>query len=166
MLQKVNRKYIFAVCILVLLDIGVKVIIQSFFMETKWLINDYLGFMPFLNQTQLSIFNNEMGLDISLSTLTVINFLIVIIAPFLMKRVEKREKLDKVLKLALFLIWIGAICSLIDKVFFGGSLDYLKVGSQIMDLKDIYLFTGIIIYFIMLIRIIISTKKNVKGNAE
>ncbi len=41
----------------------------------------------------------------------------------------------------------GTICSLIDKIFWGGSLDFLSIpGFFIFDLKDCYLTVGEILF--------------------
>ena len=46
-------------------------------------------------------------------------------------------------------IFIGAFCSLIDKLFYGGSLDFIGIGELfIADLKDIYINLGILFFII------------------
>ena len=47
----------------------------------------------------------------------------------------------------------GAICSLIDKIFWNGSLDYILVnGFFTFDLKDVYIniFNGVLILSLLL----------------
>ena len=49
----------------------------------------------------------------------------------------------------LFFIVAGALCSLIDKVFYGGSLDFIGISNLfIADIKDIYINLGLL-FFIM-----------------
>ena len=46
-------------------------------------------------------------------------------------------------------IFAGALCSLIDKVFYGGSLDFIGISDLfIADIKDIYINLGLL-FFIM-----------------
>ena len=46
-------------------------------------------------------------------------------------------------------IFAGALCSFIDKVFYGGSLDFIGISDLfIADLKDIYINIGLL-FFIM-----------------
>ena len=41
----------------------------------------------------------------------------------------------------------GALCSLIDKVFYGGSLDFIGISNLfIADIKDIYINLGILFF--------------------
>ena len=49
-------------------------------------------------------------------------------------------------------ILCGALCSLIDKVFYGGSLDFIGISNLfIADIKDIYInLRFIIFYYVML----------------
>lgn len=55
------------------------------------------------------------------------------------------------------LAFAGSICSLIDKLFWGGSLDYILFkGLFIFDLKDIYL---TIIELVLIISLITNYKK-------
>ena len=53
--------------------------------------------------------------------------------------------------MAFLFILSGALCSLIDKTFYGGSLDFIGISNLfIADIKDIYINLGIL-FFIMLI---------------
>ena len=46
-------------------------------------------------------------------------------------------------------IFTGALCSFIDKVFYGGSLDFIGISDLfIADFKDIYINLGLL-FFIM-----------------
>ncbi len=53
--------------------------------------------------------------------------------------------------MAFLFISTGALCSLIDKIFYGGSLDFIGISDLfIADIKDIYINLGLL-FFIMLI---------------
>lgn len=44
----------------------------------------------------------------------------------------------------------GAICSLIDKVFYGGSLDFIGISNLfIADIKDLYINLGILFLLLL-----------------
>lgn len=45
----------------------------------------------------------------------------------------------------------GALCSLIDKIFYGGSLDFIGISDLfIADIKDIYINLGILFFVLTL----------------
>lgn len=65
----------------------------------------------------------------------------------------KREKeWNTVLDIATLMIFAGVVCSLVDKIFWKGSLDYILFFSKIVDLKDIYMFAGFFIFVIDICR--------------
>ena len=48
-------------------------------------------------------------------------------------------------------VFCGALCSLIDKVFYGGSLDFIGISNLfIADIKDIYINLGILFFVLKL----------------
>ena len=143
------EKKIYICLILVLIDVFVKVVIDMSYMSKKVLVNDKLGFYPFLNVDQLSIFNNELDLNVSLAFLIFINILFIIfICALIYMHHKKSENTSQFMFWGLYLILAGTVCSLIDKVFWGGSLDYILIGSKIVDLKDIYMCIGFCIYLV------------------
>ena len=49
-------------------------------------------------------------------------------------------------------IFAGALCSLIDKIFYGGSLDFIGISNLfIVDIKDIYINLGILFFIISIV---------------
>ena len=60
----------------------------------------------------------------------------------------KNEYTNKYFEYAYIFSLSGVICSFLDKVIFSGSLDYILVGKQIMDMKDIYLLMSLVFVFI------------------
>ncbi len=65
--------------------------------------------------------------------------------------------------LGIELLIVAAICSTIDRLFWGGSLDYILIANYIIDLKDIYLTIGGIL--LVWGEIIVYCEKN-KGKLE
>jgi len=109
-------------------------------MDTKMaLFNGFVGFHPLINKTQMSFFNRELGMGLSTSVLLVINFLLLLILIFLYYRFYKLGFFNFHTKLILLMFISAAICSIIDKIVLGGSLDYILLNKTVFDLKDIYL---------------------------
>lgn len=92
----------------------------------------------------MSIYNLHFNLGLNLSILIAINIISLIIVFFVYFRLKNRNFLNKGVNRILVFIIAGNICSLIDKLTLGGSLDYILFGGYIHDLKDIYLYLAII----------------------
>ncbi len=144
-----RKQGIYSIAFLVAVEVLIKIIIDLFFMNKKVLICDKFGFRPFLNVDQLSIFNNELDLHVSLAVLIFINiFFIIFVCVLIYMQHKKSENISRFMVWGLYFILAGTVCSLIDKVFWGGSLDYILIGLKIVDLKDIYMCVGFCVYFI------------------
>ena len=138
------KKKIIAISGLIFFDQLVKIIIDAFFMDKRFKLGNIIGFHPFLNKTQMSVFNRELSLGLSMTALSVINILCigVIFAYHLyMKKISSERNLKNADRMLLFFL-PASVCSLIDKIFWGGSLDFIVFAGQISDLKDIYLIIG------------------------
>lgn len=100
----------------------------------------------------MSIFNNEMNLNFNSLTLIVMNIICIILV--LLIKVYLKNKCGEKLLLNYCFIFLfsGVICSLIDKIFWGGSLDYILIYKKIIDVKDIYLFLGVILLLLLAIQ--------------
>ena len=146
-----NKNSILLSCAVVA-DVFIKIIVDHFLLEYRLLINDNVGFIPYLNTDQLSIFNNELELDMDLIYLIFINIIGIVAIVFIRNKLKKEKEWNKILDLTTLIILAGTVCSLIDKIFWKGSLDYLLFFSKIIDLKDIYLFVGIFVFIVDLCR--------------
>lgn len=73
---------------------------------------------------------------------------------------KKREYTDKYYEITFILVISGALCSLLDKIVYGGSIDFILFFGHIYDLKDIYLFLGIITALIYLVTYIKHERLN------
>jgi Lipoprotein signal peptidase len=130
----------FPVFLLVLLDQLVKRYIAQHMMDMHFKIfGNFLDFMPHLN-TSYSWLNSltDMGIGRTVHILTVLVLfaLTCIIYDFI--RITYSLK---TYEHCLFtLLFAGMVCSFLDKVFWGGSLDFIWLkGFFIFDLKDVYL---------------------------
>ena len=123
---------------LILFDVIIKIIIYLNFMDVNVLfINDVLEFKPFINTKQMSVFNAELGMEISTFILIVINLIMLIVAMFFYYRIKKLNiTTNKTVMDALIMFISAGTCSIIDKIVLGGSLDYIQIVNWICDLKE------------------------------
>lgn len=93
--------------------------------------------------------NNELNLNVDHSILILIGIAMLVLLFFCFIYIEKKySSFKRVMKwfyTAAVMQMAACICFLIDLIFWGGSLDYILLFSKIIDLKDVYLFTGTII---------------------
>jgi signal peptidase II len=135
--------------ILIIVDQGIKIIIKFFFFDDKFeIIPNILSFHPIIN-TDGSWLNARFGTSVSFSLLIILNiiflFLIVELFRYLLSNGNKTFWSD----MAFVFLFCGSLCSLIDKVFYGGSLDFIGISNLfIADIKDLYINLGL--YFFLL----------------
>ncbi|MDV4152772.1 signal peptidase II [Clostridium sp. AL.422] len=137
--------------ILMLIDQVTKIIIKFFFFD-KYIeiIKNFLSFDPIIN-TDGSWLNARFGLGVGFSALIFFNLLAVILFIEIYRYYLSKGNKDFWADMSFLFITTGALCSLIDKVFYGGSLDFIGISNLfIADFKDIYINLGIL-FFIMLI---------------
>ena len=131
--------------LLVIIDQSIKVIIYLWFMNSKaTYFNNKIGFTPYINRSQLSIFNHEFNLGIGVFTLNTINILCIILLVIIYKFLKRREYTNVYYEITFLFIMSGTLCSLLDKTIYKGSIDYILFGRHIYDLKDIYLCLAVI----------------------
>lgn len=125
--------------LLTLIEQGIKIYINANHLtKTVPILPPWLYFSPMFNR-DYSWFNSMLKLGISkwvhvASVMVLIGFLLSI---YLFVRHEKQN--TGLVDVLFSVIFSGALCSLIDKVFWDGSLDYILVkGFFTFDLKDVY----------------------------
>ena len=140
MIKKV-KSFVIPVLLLALIDQTVKMVISKTFMQCEFdIIGDVLRFHPELN-THLSYAGNF----IEILSSPLVTILLNILALFLflsgyMLYLEKRTRTSFSVKTIMICGIAGCLCSLTDKLFWGGSLDFLQIPTLfIFDLKDCYL---------------------------
>ena len=139
--------------VLMLIDQGAKIIIKVFFFNDYLeIIKGFLSFDPIIN-TDGSWLNARFGLGVGFTTLIILNIFAVILFIEVYRYYISKGNKDFWSDMSFLFITAGALCSLIDKVFYGGSLDFIGISDLfIADIKDIYINLGIL-FFIMLIYI-------------
>ncbi|MDP4094686.1 MAG: signal peptidase II, partial [Bacillota bacterium] len=139
-----KRWFVFAAfLLLVVLEQGIKLIIKAHYMNyDKKLIWDFLHFKPLIND-KLSWINSSLSLGLGFITQVTINILAILIINFFYRYYASLRGRTVFGTTAFVIINAGAFCSLIDKIFWGGSLDYIKytglLGGYTFDLKDCYI---------------------------
>lgn len=136
--------------LLIVIDQGVKLYISHQY--TLSTIIDiappFFYFRPFLN-TDLSWFGSMFSLDWGIAVymfLFLIIFIFVVCAQYY---VYKENINRKLIQIMFIFVYAGGACSIIDKLFWGGSLDFIWLkGFFIFDLKDLYVDVFILLLFI------------------
>ncbi|WP_291652811.1 signal peptidase II [Clostridium sp.] len=149
-----TSKVVFTIfLVLMLIDQGVKIIIKLFYFDNYFeIIPKFLSFDPIIN-TDGSWLNARFGLGVGFPALIILNALAVILFIEVYRYYLYKGNKDFWSDMAFLFILSGALCSLIDKIFYGGSLDFIGISNLfIADIKDMYINLGIL-FFIMLIYI-------------
>lgn len=136
---------------LLLVDQVIKIIISSAFMQYDFdVINNFIRFNPQIN-TDLSWAGNYINIFSNLLVTVLLNVLaiFVFLSGYLLYRAKKKQTRFSV-KIIMTCGLAGCLCSLIDKLFWGGSLDFLQIPKFFtFDLKDCYLTVAGIIFIII-----------------
>lgn len=127
------RQGIIAVIVLFIIDQGIKVVVIHHQNAVISIIDDWLAFKVYLHKGH---FINSRGIIIP-SWL----YIIVPVMPVLLFRYGTFYKKNAyLLSIAVILLSSGILCFYTDKIFYGGSYDYIYLKQfAILDLKDIYL---------------------------
>ena len=135
--------------ILLVLDQGSKIIIKFFYFNSYGsLFNNFISFNPIINSDG-SWLNARFNTNISFLFLNILNFISLIVFLELYRYFRLKGHKTFWEDCCFIFIFIGAFCSLIDKLFYGGSLDFIGIGELfIADLKDIYINLGVLFFII------------------
>lgn len=156
---------IISIIFLAAADQVVKIIVNRNYMDLRFNITSWLGLHPHLNTDQMSILNNEFNLNVDHRILIIIEIVLFIALAFFYLYIERKyPSIQLVNGISIILLMAGILCSLMDLVFWGGSLDYILLFSKIIDLKDVYLFVGGIMFLVLSLVMAIKeyAKKEVK----
>ena len=139
-MKPVTKKSI-AIGGLVVLDQGIKAIIRhNYFDKSFRILGEIFAFKPKVNTNQ-SYFGNYVDIFSYPWFAILMNVFVIVIAYYIYQYYCFCAKREGILPKTIYvLLFSGAISSLIDKVFFGGSLDYILLFDWfIFDLKDCYI---------------------------
>ncbi len=154
--MKQKFRILFSIIGLILLDQSIKIIIAGRFMDfTKDIIKGMVSFHPIIN-THYSWVNSLFDMGISWTVHVVFNILVILLSVLIFLYVRRRNPGDPYVFWLFTFLFAGMICSLTDKLFWGGSLDYIWLkGFFIFDLKDVYL---TVFEVLMIIAVIVNYK--------
>lgn len=110
----------------------------SGFSSESFLVNKYFGLQLFKNK----LFLGKLALNEYLAFALLFVF-ILILTWLLIKEVGAGKRVGT---LALALILVGAFSNLLDRVFLGYVVDYLVAGPWVINLSDIFIAAGVLIY--------------------
>ena len=105
-----------------------------------------LSFNPIIN-TKGSWLNVRFNININFIMLILINFIALFLFYEIYKYYNNYYKKNFFVDLCYTFIIAGSACSLIDKIFYGGSLDFIGISNLfIADFKDIYINMAIFLF--------------------
>jgi signal peptidase II len=144
-----KKQTIYSLSILIFIDQCIKLIINFFFFNSSFeIIKNFLSFTPIINSNG-SWLNARFGTSISFSLLNSINIIALVLFIELYRYIIKNNKNNFFSNICFIFIFSGAFCSLIDKLFYGGSLDFIGISNLfIADIKDIYINIGILLFIV------------------
>lgn len=131
--QQVRLVLIFAGGFFLLADRIFKYLSQTFF-SAPALLNKYAGWFP----------SSNGGIAFGLLLPRFLIILLSIIFIIILARIFKKNS-DPLTRAGIFLMIIGAFSNLIDRVFFGHTLDYLLLYMSIFNLADVMIVTGAVV---------------------
>lgn len=143
----ISKKLLILFSLLFLIDQGLKIIIKLFFFD-KYIpiIPNMLYFSPIIN-TNGSWLNARFGTSVSFPILITLNIIAIFIFIEVYRYYLHKGNKDFWSDMCFIFVTCGAICSLIDKVFYGGSLDFIGISYLfIADIKDLYINLGILFF--------------------
>lgn len=141
-----------SVFFLISLDQIIKIIINNNYFNIKApIVPPLIYFRPMFNR-DYSWFNSMLQLGIS-RWLHIIAVIIMTIFIFLFYQfLSSRAWNSSAVNILFAFIFSGATCSLIDKIFWNGSLDYIMLnGFFTFDLKDVYVNVSIVLLLLLII---------------
>ena len=147
--MKIKNKIVLVIIfLLITIEQVIKIVINNNFLNRKVpILPPFLYFQPMFNR-DYSWFNSMFQLNVGKWIhVALVAFMIISIYLFY-KYLNKQLMTNKMINCMFVFIFSGAMCSLIDKVLWNGSLDYIFVnGFFTFDLKDVYIdiFIGLLI---------------------
>lgn len=145
------KPFITPVLFLILIDQFIKMVISKLFMQYEFdMVIHLLKFNPERN-INLSWFGNFVDIFSSLFITVLLNTLAIFIfvSGYLLYKAKTKQTSFSV-KIIMTCGLAGCFCSLIDKLFWGGSLDFLQIPNFfVFDIKDSYLTVAEVVFVIV-----------------
>ncbi len=150
--MKKNR-FILLTVILIIVEQSIKLIINAKYLnESIPIIKNFVYFDPLFNR-DYSWINSLFQLGVSKFIHIFLVSLIIIGVIIVYKFIVYKNYNTNLLSVAIAFLLAGGSCSLIDKIFWDGSLDYIYLVNYFtFDLKDVYV--NLFIFFMIIMFII------------
>lgn len=135
-----NIKIIILALVFIMMDQAIKIYIYRNLMHKEYdILSNFVAFKPYIN-IKYSWFNSISNFNIGLLPHIIVGLLILLGTFLAYGFVKKKYTMYPFTSCLFAFLFAGAFCSLIDKIAWGGSLDYIHLkGFFIFDLKDVYL---------------------------
>lgn len=138
---------VFTISALFLIDQFSKIIISMFFkynnLKTLNVIPNYFSITPYIND-QGSFIASRFNINAPFILFTLLNLIILMLIFFVYRYKLQKTHINSIEQLTFIFLFSGGLCSLIDKIFWGGSLDFLQIHNLfIADIKDIFITLGL-----------------------
>ncbi len=129
------------------IDQGIKLLIKFLWFNNDFpIFNNMLYFNPIIN-TNGSWLNARFGTSVSFPILIALNIVAIVIFIEVYRYYLHNGRKDFWADMCFIFVSCGATCSLIDKIFYGGSLDFIGISNLfIADIKDLYINLGILFF--------------------
>lgn len=144
-----KKRYFYGLTILlIVIEQWLKLIINgSYLNNNDVIVKGFLYFRPMFNR-DYSWINSLFNLGVSkIFHIVLVSFIVILV--FLVYHYLRARNINtKTISTAFAFLLAGGTCSLIDKVFWDGSLDYIYVQNHFtFDLKDVYInvFIGLMV---------------------
>ena len=124
---EINKDYKMplSVLLLILIDQYIKIYISNNLINNSYnMFSNIVEFRPHLN-TSYSWLNSLSNFVVGLLPHIVFNIIILYISILVFHFIRHKQKEDRITNLIFIFLFSGVICSLTDKIFWGGSLNYL-----------------------------------------
>ncbi|MEI6101814.1 MAG: signal peptidase II [Eubacteriales bacterium] len=141
------------IVLLILFDQGIKLYISSNFAAEQPvpIFPPVLYLFPTLN-TNYTWISSMMDLSLSkwiyVALVAILLILIILFYRYLQNRLPKNNTVNVLFAF----VFSGAVCSLVDKIFWNGSLDFIQLSHLFtFDTKDVYvsIFIGLVLLFLV-----------------
>jgi signal peptidase II len=135
-----KTKFLITPLLLILMEQVIKIYIFNNLMKKEFnLAGNILIFKPYIN-IKYSWINSLGNLGIGLLAHIIFNLVLILITFLIYFFVKEKYGMGRYGYCLFSFLSAGEICSLLDKIAWGGSLDYILLkGFFIFDLKDVYL---------------------------
>ncbi|MBL4937750.1 signal peptidase II [Clostridium sp. YIM B02515] len=148
-----NKKTWTGVALLITIEQVIKIIINYNFLNKRLpILPPLLYFKPMFNR-DYSWVNSMLQLNVGKWIHIILVIIMIILIYLFYKYLNTKLGTNKIINIMFAFIFSGAMCSLIDKIFWNGSLDYILVnGFFTFDLKDVYIdiFIGLMLFSLVL----------------